>query len=162
MTSYLGWHSHDLNQCWNIVNWTLRNKRQWTLNPNLCILFKKMHLKMSSGKWRQSCLGFNVLTVNPAYGYSLPSTHPYTYPSTQTLAFDSKDKLGEWLAVHFRKAISKHSQTSQGRPCAVCPCLVVSRADEITVRTSVSLTTVSAVISMLPRCCPCCRLILNI
>ena len=25
--------------------------------------FKKMHLKMSSGKWRPSCLGFNVLTI---------------------------------------------------------------------------------------------------
>ena len=25
--------------------------------------FKKMHLKMSSGKWRQSCLGLNVLKV---------------------------------------------------------------------------------------------------
>ena len=24
--------------------------------------FKKMHLKMSSGKWRPSCLGLNVLT----------------------------------------------------------------------------------------------------
>ena len=25
--------------------------------------FKKMHLKMSSGKWRPSCLGLNVLTL---------------------------------------------------------------------------------------------------
>ena len=27
--------------------------------------FKKMHLKMSSAKWRPFCLGLNVLTVNP-------------------------------------------------------------------------------------------------
>ena len=27
-------------------------------------LFKKMHLKMSSAKWRPSCLGLNVLNVN--------------------------------------------------------------------------------------------------
>ena len=27
--------------------------------------FKKMHLKMSSGKWRPSCLGLNVLTHLP-------------------------------------------------------------------------------------------------
>ena len=26
--------SHDLNQCWVIVNWTLRNKPQWNLDQN--------------------------------------------------------------------------------------------------------------------------------
>ena len=26
--------SHYLNQCWNIVDWTLRNKLQWNLNRN--------------------------------------------------------------------------------------------------------------------------------
>ena len=26
--------SHYLNQCWNIVNWTLRNKLQWDCNQN--------------------------------------------------------------------------------------------------------------------------------
>ena len=26
--------SHYLNQCWNIVNWTLKNKFQWNLNRN--------------------------------------------------------------------------------------------------------------------------------
>ena len=29
--------SHYLNQCWGIVNWTLRNKLQW--NPNRIIFF---------------------------------------------------------------------------------------------------------------------------
>ena len=29
--------------------------------------FKKMHLKMSSGKWRPFCLGFNVLKVSLAF-----------------------------------------------------------------------------------------------
>ena len=28
--------------------------------------FKKIHLKMSSGKWRSFCLGFNVLTHSPS------------------------------------------------------------------------------------------------
>ena len=27
--------SHYLNQCWNIVNWTHRNKLQWNLNRNI-------------------------------------------------------------------------------------------------------------------------------
>ena len=26
--------SHYLNQCYTVVNWTLRNKLQWNLNPN--------------------------------------------------------------------------------------------------------------------------------
>ena len=53
--------SHYLNQCWNIVNWTLRNKLQWNLNRNSYISFKKMHFKMPSGKWRPFCLGLNFL-----------------------------------------------------------------------------------------------------
>ena len=38
--------SHYLNQWWNIVNSNLRNEIQWNLKQNL---FKKMHLKISSG-----------------------------------------------------------------------------------------------------------------
>ena len=33
--------SHDLNQCWNIVNWTPENKVQWNLNQNLYICIQK-------------------------------------------------------------------------------------------------------------------------
>ena len=33
--------SHYLNQCWNIVNWTFRNKLQWNLNWNLCIFIQE-------------------------------------------------------------------------------------------------------------------------
>ena len=29
--------SHYLNQCWNIINWTLETKFKWNLNRNLCI-----------------------------------------------------------------------------------------------------------------------------
>ena len=29
--------------------------------------FKKMHLKMSSAKWRPLCLGFNVLNIDPCW-----------------------------------------------------------------------------------------------
>ena len=42
--------SHYLNQCWVIVNWTVRNKLQWKLNGILSFSFKKMHLKMSSAR----------------------------------------------------------------------------------------------------------------
>ena len=33
--------SHYLNQCWNIVNWTLRNKPQWNLNGNSYLFFQE-------------------------------------------------------------------------------------------------------------------------
>ena len=34
--------SHDLNQCWLIVNWTLRNKLQWNLNRNSIIFIQEI------------------------------------------------------------------------------------------------------------------------
>ena len=39
-----------------------KNKLQWNLNRNSYISIKKIHLKMSSGKWRPFCLGLNVLS----------------------------------------------------------------------------------------------------
>ena len=46
-----------LNQCWNIVNWTLRNILQWNINWNS----KEIYLKMSAKYW-PFCLGLSVLT----------------------------------------------------------------------------------------------------
>ena len=37
--------SHYLNQCWNIVNWTLRNKLQWNPNRNLYIFVQENALE---------------------------------------------------------------------------------------------------------------------
>ena len=51
---------HSLNQCWHVVNFTIRNTSQSNFNRNSYI-FKKMHFKMSSGKWRPFCLVHNVL-----------------------------------------------------------------------------------------------------
>ena len=33
--------SHYLNQCWNIVNWILANKPQWSLNRNIFIFIQE-------------------------------------------------------------------------------------------------------------------------
>ena len=33
--------SHYLNQCWNIINWILRNKLQWNFNPNANIFIRE-------------------------------------------------------------------------------------------------------------------------
>ena len=40
--------SHYLNQCWNIVNWTLRNKLHWNFNRNSNIFVQE--------KWTWKCL----------------------------------------------------------------------------------------------------------
>ena len=37
--------SHYLNQCWNIVNWTLRNKLQWNPNWNSCTFIQENALE---------------------------------------------------------------------------------------------------------------------
>ena len=36
--------------------------------------FKEMHLKMSSGKWRPSCLGLNVLRTNSYFSSTIETT----------------------------------------------------------------------------------------
>ena len=54
--------SHYLNQCWNIVNWTLGNKLQWNFIQTRSFSFMQVDLKMLSGKWWLFCLGLNVLT----------------------------------------------------------------------------------------------------
>ena len=56
---------------WQPITWTnVEILLIWLLGTNFSEIlikidtfsFKKMHLKMSSGKWRPSCLGLNVLT----------------------------------------------------------------------------------------------------
>ena len=72
--------SHYLNQCWNIVNWTLGNKLRRNLNRNLYLSSKEMHLKMSSGNWRPFCLGLNVIFATV---YRTPLTdQPIGSPTT--------------------------------------------------------------------------------
>ena len=59
--------SHYLNQCWNIVDWTIGNKFQWNFIRNDKLLFMKTHLQTSSGKWRPFRLGFNELNTKMSY-----------------------------------------------------------------------------------------------
>ena len=42
--------SHYLNQCWDIVNWTHRNKLQWNFNQNSWIFFPENALEYSVWK----------------------------------------------------------------------------------------------------------------
>ena len=45
----------------SIVSSNLRTRFQLILSENHTFSFKKIHLKMSSAKWRQFCFGLNVL-----------------------------------------------------------------------------------------------------
>ena len=66
---------HYLEQCWFNANRNIRNNFEWDSNLNSTILhWKKIHLKMSSGKWRPFCLGLNVLTPFQIWAtvYQLP------------------------------------------------------------------------------------------
>ena len=54
--------THYLNQCWNIVNWTLRNTLQWNRNSNSHIFV--LHFKILSGNWPPFCFCLNVLRTH--------------------------------------------------------------------------------------------------
>ena len=54
--------SHYLNQLWNIVNWTLRNKLQWNFNRNSYIFIQRNRFENVVWKTAAICLGLNVLT----------------------------------------------------------------------------------------------------
>ena len=64
--------------------------------------FKKIHLKMSSTKWRPFCLGLNVLTTQCAYFWDflhvLPRLSNWTlgfyFPQWNTLSF-----VGHWSTI---------------------------------------------------------------
>ena len=54
------WIQNYLNQSWNIVNWTLRNKLLWKLNRNANIFSEENAFEISSAKCPFH-LGLNVL-----------------------------------------------------------------------------------------------------
>ena len=69
--------SHYLNQCWNIVNWSLGNKNQWNFNRNSYIFiqqnpFETVVWKMASILSRPQCVK-QVLVFHEA-GLQLPAT----------------------------------------------------------------------------------------
>ena len=58
--------------------------------------FKKMHLKMSSGKWRPICLGLNMLTLQVL----LPCTHSTSYKISLMLLFVCFPLFwGDWIKM---------------------------------------------------------------
>ena len=84
--------SHYLNQCCNVVNWTLRNKLQWNFNQN--ILLKKMHLKVLFAKWWTFCVGLNVLSCSVKN--TSPPSHPRQSDDTHSLDTWALDPCTSW------------------------------------------------------------------
>ena len=62
--------------------------------------FKKMHLKMSSAKWRPFCLGHNVLTTEIYRHYTLTTTSSYKLEGyhTQNSLSNMHATDVQWLA----------------------------------------------------------------
>ena len=60
--------SHYLNQRWNLSIEPLRTNFSEILIKIRPFLFTKLHLKISSGKWRASCLAPNVWSANASPG----------------------------------------------------------------------------------------------
>ena len=63
MACRLAGPSHYLNQCLNIVNWTLGNKLQWNFNRNWNIFIQENALENVVCRWQAFCLGHNVLKL---------------------------------------------------------------------------------------------------
>ena len=53
--------SHYLNQCWNVVNWTLGNKLQWNFNRNSNIFIQENAFENVVCEMASICLGLNEL-----------------------------------------------------------------------------------------------------
>ena len=80
--------SHYLNQCWNIVNWTLRNKLQWNLKRNSYIFIQENAFENGVCEMASICLGLNVLicTTNqipppPPTTTTTTTIHPLSHPT---------------------------------------------------------------------------------
>ena len=69
--------SHCLSQCWNIVNWTLKNTLQWNCDRNSYIFvqenaFEKIVCKIAAILYRSQCV--NTLTPNKRNTFFIPWT----------------------------------------------------------------------------------------
>ena len=116
--------SHYLNQCWDIIDWILRNKLQWNFNQNSYIFIQENAFKLSSGKCRPFCLGLNVL--NGAWIWSslrLQMSHQETQYWLKTwICFPSSFAAIQWFCDTFAnrwhhpnwpsksREISRHSE----------------------------------------------------
>ena len=68
---------------------------------------KKMHLKMSSGKWRPSCLSLNVLMISMTKIFiRLPSSHQPLFSCHWTIK-DYQLSSGQWLIIDWCTTVKR-------------------------------------------------------
>ena len=82
--------SHYLNQCWNIVNWTIRNKFQLNCYRNWKIFsqenaFENVVWKMAAIMSRPQCVNFKVTCQN--YDYDFETYHTPHYHNHTTICY---------------------------------------------------------------------------
>ena len=83
-----------LNQYWNIVKWTLRNKLQWNFNQILTFSFKKIHFKVQSAKWPQFInVGVSKYYREPVWLYSHQWSWCMLWWSSHMLTHWGRDKM---------------------------------------------------------------------
>ena len=80
---------------WTNVHWTLRNKLQSKSIEMYTFSFRKMHLKMSPGKWRSIWFGLNVLTQHPCW---VPDP-PMKWVGTQFTNLRLQDLPAKYLQI---------------------------------------------------------------
>ena len=81
--------SHYLNQCWNIVNWTLRNKLQWNLNRNSNIFIQEN--------------AFESVVCETVAILSLPQCVKKQYPGGVSLHLVSSSNEFSWHLIFWGK-----------------------------------------------------------
>ena len=81
-----------MNQRWNIVNWTPRNKLQWNVNQNSYIFIQENPFE--NVVWQPFCLGLNVLTK-----LLLMLVHGWVINST--VIYCSNYSSSPWLTIKY-------------------------------------------------------------
>ena len=109
--------SHYLDQCWNIVNWTPKNKLQWNFNQNSCIFiqenpFEYVVWKMAALSSRPRCVN-NVQWRNVVHIAGIPPRYPWRAPHWKGLSdvsflliTESQYKIKSFIASSFYGLLS--------------------------------------------------------
>ena len=113
--------SHYLNHCWNIVNWTPRNKLHWNFNRNSNIFIQENSLQNVACEMASICLGLNVLINSTHNGFKFSVVYsgnewfpwaPFyehgsnifrsnqTFYRVSSYIISSNNLLGVWLLIN--------------------------------------------------------------
>ena len=95
--------SHYLNQCWNIVNWTLGNKPQWNFNQNSNILieentFENVVCEMLFISSQSQCVNKrDTRSTTCWYFYHFPVSLPIAIPLCANFTYKSYSMSVKWV-----------------------------------------------------------------